>query len=448
LKKESKVEYKPVIGLEVHIELSTKSKMFCGCSSSHFGKKPNTQVCPVCLGLPGALPFVNRTAVSSTLKLGLTFGCRINLFSKFDRKHYFYPDLAKGYQISQYDLPFCVGGLWESPAGKRIRIRRIHLEEDTGKLVHTKIGPRKVSLVDFNRSGVPLLELVTEPDFSDVSDVALFLKEVQTIVRYLEISSADMEKGSMRLEANVSVSPREGEIPDYKVELKNINSFRFLEKGIKSEIERQIDQVKLGRKPLQETRGYDERTGTTISQRTKEEAKDYRYFPEPDIPPLIFGQEEIEGLKAEIPELPRQKAKRFAGQYGLPQNYIDILVQDLERCVYFEEAAGLAEEYTVSAKAVADFMVNKGMDRQFPQAAGLVKHIRELSKKQFVPTRDAEKAVEEALEQEKKAVLDYRSGKAAVVGYLVGVVQKKLKGRGEPGLINELIVEKLQNKKP
>jgi aspartyl-tRNA(Asn)/glutamyl-tRNA(Gln) amidotransferase subunit B len=257
-----------------------------------------------------------------------------------------------------------------------------------------------------------------------------------------------MEKGSMRLEANVSVSTQEGRIPNYKVELKNINSFRFLEKGINSEIDRQISLLKAGKKVIQETRGYNEKTGTTISQRTKEEAQDYRYFPEPDIPPLVFRQEEIEGLKKGIPELPRQKAKRFSRDYALPENYIDILIQDVEKSNYFEEAVKVAKDSAVSAKTVADFIVNKGADSKFPEPAGLVKHLSMIGKRQFAQAFEVEKAVGETLAREKKAVADYQAGKAVVVGYLVGAVQKKLAGRGDPSLIGELIIKNLQKKTP
>ncbi|MBI3443222.1 Asp-tRNA(Asn)/Glu-tRNA(Gln) amidotransferase subunit GatB [Candidatus Woesebacteria bacterium] len=435
-------DFLPVIGLEVHIELSTKSKMFCGCSAEHFGQKPNTQVCPVCLGLPGALPLANREAVLDSVKFGLAFGCRINNFSKFDRKHYFYPDLPKGYQISQYDIPLCVDGKYEIRNTKsEIHIRRVHLEEDTAKLLHQTKDGQKVSLIDFNRSGVPLVELVTEPDFRNTDDVVLFLKEVQLIARYLAISNADMEKGSMRLEANVSVA---NSLPNYKVELKNINSFRFVKKAIDFEIQRQIDLLKNGKKPQQETRGYDEVKGITFSQRTKEEAQDYRYFPEPDIPPLSFTDAEVLEIKDSLPELPNKKRERFSKDYGLPVNYIEVLLTDKARADYFDEAVVLGKKENVSAKLVADLMVNKGLDKNCPEPQGFIKKILELTRKEYIRKSEVEKAVKEVVKEEKKAVNDLQEGKGQVIGFLIGMVQRKIEGKGDIKLIKDLIWQNLK----
>ena len=431
-------KYIPIIGLEVHIELSTKSKLFCRCPADHFAKKPNTQVCPICLGLPGALPLTNHEAVNSVIKFGLALGCKINSFSKFDRKHYFYPDLPKGYQISQYDLPICGSGNFI------VNIRRIHLEEDTGKLVHETVDGAKSSLIDFNRSSVPLMEMVTEPEFHDTESIISFLKEIQLVARYLKISNADMEKGSMRLEANISLS-EDGSLPNYKVEIKNINSFRFLDKAIKAEIERQEKLLAKGEIIAQETRGYDEIKQTTFSQRSKEEAHDYRYFPEPDVPPMRFSKSQIESLNSQIPELPGQKRKRFVTAYALPQDFADILVSDKDRADYFEEAVKQAGGKTFSAKTVADLMINKKLDSDFPEPAGFIKKILDLTNVKYATQSETEIAILEVMAENQKAVKDYRNGKGEVIGFLIGMVQKKLKGKGNSQVVREKLLESLQN---
>lgn len=431
------MKYIPIIGLEIHIEPNTKSKMFCGCPQDHFGKKPNTQTCPICLGLPGALPYANKEAINKTIKLGLALGSNISQISKFYRKHYFYPDLPKSFQTSQKDDPLCVGGELLG-----FEINHIHLEEDAGKLMH--VGSE--SLIDFNRSGCALIELVTEPVFHSVSDVLKFTKELQLIARYVDISSADMEKGTMRLEANISLrllgsEPVTGSepltLPDYKVELKNINSFRFLEKALTAEIERQTKALENGEKLIQETRGYDEKTKLTFSQRSKADSHDYRYFPEADLPPVNSTEYLVHSTKI---ELPQEKRERFAEQYKLPNDYIEILVSDLDRANYFEECAKLAPDLV---KSIADIMINKNLDKDFPEPAGLVAKLYALSHMQYAENSATKDVVKKVLKENPEIIKKYQNGQTQVIEFLIGQVQKILKGKGDPKMINLQLTESL-----
>ncbi len=432
-------EYLPVIGLEVHIEPTIKTKMFCACPADHFGKKPNTQICPVCLGLPGALPYANWAGIEAVIKLGLGVGSTINNSSRFYRKHYFYPDLPKSFQTSQLDNPFCLGGIL---LGKRIN--HIHLEEDAGKLVHEVVDGKKVSLIDFNRSGVALIEMVTEPDFHDITEVVTFLKEVQLIARYLGVSNADMEKGSMRLEANISMRRKEiKELPSYKVELKNINSFKFLEKAVNAEIKRQTEALKNREELVQETRGYDEVKQTTFSQRTKADAHDYRYFPEADLAPIKIGEEEIEKIKASLSELPQQKRDLFQ-KYGISNDFINILVAEQSRAEYFDRAVILGESNYIIPKIIADAMVNKKLDQQYPEPAGLVKKLVELSSVDYASAESVIESVKLVLQENEKAVNDFKNGNANVVGYLIGMVQKKLQGKGKVQTVLDTLIKELE----
>lgn len=444
-----KDDFKLVLGLEVHIELATKTKMFCGCLAHHFGEQANTHVCPTCMGLPGALPFANKEAIDFAVKFGSSFNSRIAEYSKFDRKHYFYPDLPKAYQISQYDLPFCSKGTYELNSGKIIHIRRIHLEEDTGKLIHKKVDGKNTSLIDYNRSGVPLMEMVTEPDFEKIEEAVEFLKEVQHIARYLSISDADMEKGSMRLEANLSLSQKDTKgnysLPDYKIELKNINSFKFMQKAIEAEIIRQKRLLLEGKTPAQETRGFDEAKGTTFSQRSKEEAKDYRYFPEPDLPPIRFTKSEISKVMNHLVELPREKVKRFKKEYSLSDHYLLFLVADRGIADYFEEAVKVGKDHLISPKEIANVMVNMKMHEEHELPAELIKKLVAAKKTSFASDDDTKKAVVEVISQNSRAVKDYKEGKVQIIGFLIGQVQKILQGKGDPKIIQNILRENLFN---
>jgi len=458
---------KPIIGLEVHIELKTKSKMFCSCSADYFGKPPNTLTCPVCLGLPGALPVPNKKAVEQTIILGLALNCQISPLSKFDRKNYFYPDLPKGYQISQYDLPFAINGELKfqipclagrqanSPAFRRdpaegggkfqIRIRRVHLEEDTAKMTH--LG--NFTLIDFNRSGVPLVEIVTEPDFESSAQVEEFLKYLQRLVRWLGISQADMEKGQMRCEPTVNLEVKKEGKTYYTplVELKNINSFRFVRKAIDWEIQRQLEEFeKTGRvkeRGNKTTRGWDEKTGTTVLQREKEEASDYRYFPEPDIPPITIKKFQISNFKFQIGELPQERFMRFVREYGISEYNARILTEEREVSDYFEEAVKEAKG-SLEPTAVANIIINKKVDIGRVSPADLVKTLLQQQKATKISGSDLEKIILGVLKENQKAVEDYKKGKTHALQFLIGQVMAKTKGQARIEEIPKIIIRNIE----
>ncbi len=463
--------HQPTIGLEIHAELKTRTKMFCDSCNVSEETRPNVNVCPVCLGHPGTLPVPNKQAITYAMKTGLALGGHANAVTKFDRKNYFYPDLPKGYQISQYDKPLIHGGELMG-----VRIRRVHLEEDTGTLVHAD----DASLVDYNRSGVPLMELVTEPDLHSADDTAAFARELQLILRYLGVSDANMEKGEMRIEANVSLDM------GTKTELKNINSFKAVHDAVGYELKRQEEALERGEKLVQETRGWDAAKQKTVSQRSKEEAHDYRYFPEPDIPPFEAAAFEPEKLRETLPELPAQKRERFAREYGLAAPQVEILVSDLLVADYFEEAASELREQLpgerLPASAAAtlynyltsdlrglmneDGVTFSGLKVKPEHLAHLTALIEEkkitsrqakdmlarmfatgddpeeIVKSESINVFDDEKEIGEVVRvvivENPAAAADYKKGKTASLQFLIGKAMGKLKGRAQPATLKEL----------
>ena len=479
------MRYKPTIGLEIHIEPKTRSKMFCGCPNDSGECQPNKNVCPICLGHPGAMPVANIEAIKSVIRFGLALNGSIADRSIFDRKSYFYPDLPKGYQISQYEHPFVSGG-----GLLGVRIKRVHLEEDAGKLVHGTDGK---TFIDFNRGGVPLMELVTEPDIASGEQAVRFAKELQLILRYLGISNADMEKGEMRLEANISVRPEQAEKLGTKVEVKNLNSFKSLNDAINHEIERQEKVLEGGEKVTQETRGWDAVAGETFSQRSKEGAEDYRYLPEPDLPPVDIVSGELinlEELRTSIPELPDEKRKRFAGEYGLTEAQAGSLVEDRALAEYFEETASeiLAEtggdtlskaliaaanyiltdlrsilnekglsvkESAVTPENMADLsiliasgdlssrMAKDVLSEMAVSGADPRVVIEQKGMKQISDESVVLSAVSEIIAANEKVVADYKSGKTNALQFLFGQAMAKLKGQGNPAVIRKVLEEEL-----
>ncbi len=479
------MEYEPVIGLEVHAQLLTHSKMFCACSADYAGAPPNTHTCPVCLGMPGSLPTINQRAVEYTLLTALAFHCEIPAFAKFDRKNYHYPDLPKGYQISEYDLPLSRNGyVLINDAGtiKRIGIRRVHLEEDTAKLFHDG----EYSLIDMNRAGVPLMEIVSEPEMHSVEEVRLYSLKLRQILRYLGVSSGDMEKGAMRFEANISLRPKGSrELSPTRVEIKNLNSLRALVHACEYEIARQTQIWASGGIVEQETMGWDETRHQTYTQRSKEEAQDYRYFPEPDLPRLEISRAWIAELQARLPELPDEKFERLTRELGLSAYDAGVIIAEKEIAEWYDRAVEAGKARGIDAKSIANWVTGElfRLMNDKNDSIAMVKiapaHISELialvnagtlshtiaktvfeemyvtgaSPQQIVQAKGLAQIsdrttlaniVEQVLAQHPNQVKEYLRGKTPIAKFLVGQVMKATQGKGNPTLINELVLQKLE----
>ena len=482
-------KYESVIGLEIHAELKTKTKMFCACKNDPDERHPNVNICPVCTGQPGTLPVINKEAVDKVIKVGLALKSKIPEITKWDRKNYFYPDLPKGYQISQYDKPICLGGELSIPGfNKKIKITRAHLEDEAGRLIH--FGHIGHSLVDFNRAGIPLMELVTEPEFASGEEASAFAQELQLLLRYLGVSDADMEKGQMRVEVNISLKPVGSKEFGVKVEIKNLNSFKAARNAINYEIKRQTELLEHSKKIIQETRGWNESKGETVLQRIKEESHDYRYFPEPDLPPLKIDFGLVEKLKTTLGELPQDKRDRFKKQYGLTDSQINILVNDEKLAWFFEnvaselinsEAGNKKELFSLSANYIlGDFLgfLNEASAEvddirisaeDFAEWVGLIHRgvitsraakevlkemwatgkdpdliIKEKDLVQVQDSSELEKVVGKIMDNNEAVVSDYKKGKTASLQFLVGQVMKETHGRANPEIVIDILKKLLK----
>jgi aspartyl-tRNA(Asn)/glutamyl-tRNA(Gln) amidotransferase subunit B len=481
------MNYETIIGLEVHAQLLTKSKMYCGCSADYASAPPNTHVCPVCLGLPGVLPVINRRAIEFTMMTALALNCEVSEFTKFDRKNYPYPDLMKGYQISQYDAPIGVkGSLTIEVEGrkKEVGITRVHLEEDVAKLLHRSAGGEDYSLVDVNRSGCPLMEIVGEPDLRSPEEARQYLVKLRSILQYLGVSTGNMEEGSFRCDANISLLPEGSREFTPKVEVKNMNSFRAVYLAMDYEAKRQREYAAAGKKLFQETRGWLDDKGKTVSQRSKEYAHDYRYFPEPDLPPLIIGRDWVEAVRAKLPELPEARRDRFMAEYGLPLYDADQLVREKAMAEYFEACVRVDKD--VPPKEVSNWLLSEvsgivnagGTDIagfggkvspgnlaallalvgkrvvNIPTAKSVLAEMYRTGKdaasiiaasglSQISDTQALEKIAAEVINSNVQPVADYRAGKETAIKFLVGQVMKATRGRADPQVVNEVLKKKL-----
>lgn len=479
-------DYEVVIGLEVHTELKTESKIFCS-SCTEFGGDPNTHVCPVCMGLPGSLPVVNKKVVDFAIKAGLALNCHIAEFSKFDRKNYFYPDSPKNYQISQYDLPICDHGHLEinvKGEHKTIGITRIHMEDDAGKLIHSgeTIASSNYSNVDYNRTGVPLLEIVSEPDLRSAEEAVVYMEKLKAILEYTEVSDCKMEEGSLRCDANVSIRPWGQKEFGTRTELKNLNSFRALQRAVEYEIKRQAEVIEDGGQIIQETRTWDDNKGVTISMRSKEEAHDYRYFPDPDLVPLVIEREWVERIRQTLPELPDARKERYIKAYALPEYDAEVITGSKALSDYFDQAMehtknakGLSnwmmgellkhlkdtgkelnEEFTIKPKSLAELveLVDKGTISgkqakqvfQFMAESGKTPAVivEEKGMKQISDEGAIAGIIDQVIANNPQSVEDYKSGKKQAIGFLVGQVMKATRGQANPEMVNKMLAEKLQ----
>ncbi|HEY1405085.1 MAG TPA: Asp-tRNA(Asn)/Glu-tRNA(Gln) amidotransferase subunit GatB [Spirochaetota bacterium] len=476
------MEFETVIGLEVHVQMNTKTKIFCGCSTS-FGAEPNHQTCPVCLGLPGVLPVLNEEVVRKSVMAGIAINSTISSYSKFDRKNYFYPDLPKAYQISQFDKPICVGGHIEINTGgtpRKVKLNRLHMEEDAGKNIHSDDPAKKVSYVDFNRSGVPLMEIVSEPDLHSADEVNEYLTNLRQIMKYIGVSDCNMEEGSLRCDVNISIRPKGDQKLGQKVEIKNMNSFKSVRGVIEYEINRQTRLMEDGERIVQETRLWDADKNISISMRSKEEAHDYRYFPDPDLPPIVLSDEYVNEIRSSLPELPDVKRTRFIGTLALPEYDAGVLTATKQVADYFDEVVkegaapkkasnwimsellariddqekigeskvtpkslakliSMIDDNTISGKIAKTVFIDMIDTGEMPDAIVAKKGLV-----QVTDTGEIERIVDDVIAANPQSVEDFKAGKEKAIGFLVGQTMKLSKGKANPQMANDIIMKKLK----